>query len=196
MIEEEYAKFKVKVKILEAIESEDHKREVSVDDLYKGEIEKNIDKKPRIQHQRTKQYHYDQASLGDRKFNHSFIKQPLPEKTFKRDQADVKRWAPSKTAGERYKKVNALDYEDVSETSCKLLKLQAAPEVDMEPFDGNVLNYHHFIALFKEVVESKLEDPRGRLIRFFEILQGKPKNSSIIASNCHLMKVLSMQNIC
>ena len=47
---------------------------------------------------------------------------------------------------ERHKKVNVLDSEDISETLCKLLKLQAAPEVDMEPFDGNVLNYHHFMA--------------------------------------------------
>ena len=34
----------------------------------------------------------------------------------------------------------------------------------MGPFDGNVLNYHHFMALFKEVVKSKVEDPRGRQI--------------------------------
>ena len=65
---------------------------------------------------------------------------------------------------ERHKKVNVLDSEDKSETLRKLFKLQEAPEVDMEPFDGNVLNYHHFMALFKEVVESKVADPRGRLI--------------------------------
>ena len=29
----------------------------------------------------------------------------------------------------------------------------------MKSFDGNVLNYHHFMALFKEVVESKVETP-------------------------------------
>ena len=37
------------------------------------------------------------------------------------------------------KKVNVLYSEDVSETLCKFLKLQASPEVDMESFDGNVL---------------------------------------------------------
>ena len=35
----------------------------------------------------------------------------------------------------------------------------------MEPFDGNVLSYPHFMALFMEFVESKAEDPRERLIR-------------------------------
>ena len=39
-IEEEYAKSKAKVEILEAIESEDHIREFNVDGQYKGEINK------------------------------------------------------------------------------------------------------------------------------------------------------------
>ena len=33
----------------------------------------------------------------------------------------------------------------------KLLQQQAAPEVDIEYFDGNPLNYHYFMALFSEV---------------------------------------------
>ena len=149
--EEEYAKSKAKVKILEAFTSEDHKREFNVDGQYKGEINKAIDEKPEIQHQGTKQYDYDQAIIGDGKFDFSLYKQPLHEK-IKGNQANVTRWAPSTPTGERYKKVNVLDSEDVSETLCKLLKLQAAPEADMEPFDGNVLNYPNFMALFKEVV--------------------------------------------
>ena len=76
---------------------------------------------------------------------------------------------------ERHKKVNVLDSEDISETLCKLLKLQAAPEVDMEPFDGNVLNYHHLMALFKEIVESKVEDSTGRLIRLLKYTSGEAK---------------------
>ena len=35
----------------------------------------------------------------------------------------------------------------------------------MECFDGNVLEYHYFMALFREVVKSKIEDQRGRLTR-------------------------------
>ena len=85
------------------------------------------------------------------------------------------RLASSKPTGERYKKVCVLDSEDVSETSRKLLKLQAASEVDMEPFDGNVLNFHHFMVLPKEVVESKVDDPRLRLIRLLKYTSGKAK---------------------
>ena len=114
-IEEEYAKSKAKVKILEAIKSEDHKREFNVDGQYKGEINKAFNEKPEIQHQRTKQYHYDQATVDD-KFDFSINKQPLHEKTVKGNQANITRWAPDKPTGEIYKKVNVLDSEDVSET--------------------------------------------------------------------------------
>ena len=51
---------------------------------------------------------------------------------------------------------------------CKLLKVQSAPDMDMECFDGNVLEYHYFMALFREVVGSKTEDPRGRLTRLIK----------------------------
>ena len=82
---------------------------------------------------------------------------------------------------ERHKKVNFLDSEGISETMCKLLKLQAVPEVDTEPFDGNVLNYHHFMARLKEVVESKVEDPRGKLIRLLKYTSGEAKE---LVNNC------------
>ena len=68
-----------------------------------------------------------------------------------------------------------LEYEDISQMLCKLLKLYAAPEVDMVPFDGSALNYHYFMALFKEVVESKIDDPRGRLTRLIKYTTGDAK---------------------
>ena len=49
------------------------------------------------------------------------------------------------------------------------------PEVYVEPFDGIVLNYHHFVALFKEVVKSKVQEPRGRLIRILKYTSGVAK---------------------
>ena len=50
--------------------------------------------------------------------------------------------------------------------------MQSAPDVDIETFDGNVLNYHYFIALFREVVESKGDDPRGTLTRLIKYTSG------------------------
>ena len=57
----------------------------------------------------------------------------------------------------------------------KLLRLQSAPDVDIETFDGNVLNYHYFIALFREVVESKVDGPRGKLTRLIKYTSGDAK---------------------
>ena len=68
-----------------------------------------------------------------------------------------------------------LESEDMSQMLCKLLKLCATPEVDMEPFDGNALNYHYFMALFKDVVESKIDDPSGRLTRHVKYNTGDAK---------------------
>ena len=58
---------------------------------------------------------------------------------------------------------------------CKLLQQQAAPEVDIEYFDDNPWNYHYFMALFSEVVETKIDDPRGRLTRLIKYAVGEPK---------------------
>ena len=59
-----------------------------------------------------------------------------------------------------------------SDMLCKLLRLQSAPDVDIETFDGNVLNSHYFIPLFREVVESKVDDPRGKLTRLIKYTSG------------------------
>ena len=63
---------------------------------------------------------------------------------------------------------------NITEMFCKLVKEQSAPQVDLEPFDGNPLEYKYFMSMFKESVEKKIEDPRGRLTRF-SILEERPK---------------------
>ena len=35
--------------------------------------------------------------------------------------------------------------------------------MDQDVFDGNPLEYHNFITLFYELVEKRIDDPRGRL---------------------------------
>ena len=42
----------------------------------------------------------------------------------------------------------------------KMMKQQSAPEIDLDAFDGNLLN---FMVVFREAVEKKIEDPLGRL---------------------------------
>ena len=47
--------------------------------------------------------------------------------------------------------------------------------MDIEVFDGNPLNFKYFMIWFREVVESKIEDPRGRLTRLIEYKTGETK---------------------
>ena len=52
--------------------------------------------------------------------------------------------------------------EGVTGMMYKLLLQQSAPDIEIDVFDGNLLEFNYFTLLFEEV-ESKIEDPRGRL---------------------------------
>ena len=71
---------------------------------------------------------------------------------------------------------NASEYSDLTKMFCRLLHQQSAPDVDIEKYDGNPLNFHHFKAMFKEVVENNVLDPRGRLTRLIKFTTGDAKN--------------------
>ena len=80
---------------------------------------------------------------------------------------------------------STVENKNIKETSsdalCKLLQQQAAPEVDMEQFDGNPLNYHYFMALLAEVVETKIEEPRGIITRLIKLTTGEARE---LIKNC------------
>jgi len=58
----------------------------------------------------------------------------------------------------------------------RLLQQQSAPDVDIERYDGNPLNFHHFKAMFKEVVENNVVDSRGRLTCLSKFTTGDARN--------------------
>ena len=47
----------------------------------------------------------------------------------------------------------------------EMMKQQFALEIDLNDIDGNPLNFHYFMAVFREAVKKKAEDPCGRLTR-------------------------------
>eukprot|EP00794_Sanderia_malayensis_P002301 gene2301-2650_t len=63
----------------------------------------------------------------------------------------------------------------IVEMFCRLLRQQAAPVVDMESFDGNPMDYHFFMATFREVVEKNVIDARGRLTRLIKYTSGEAR---------------------
>ena len=69
----------------------------------------------------------------------------------------------------------------MAEILCKLLQQQAAPELVVEVFDGNLLNFKYFISVFKDVMEAKLDDPHGCLTRLIKYTSGEAKE---LVRNC------------
>ena len=73
----------------------------------------------------------------------------------------------------------ALVPNQVSDTQTAILdmiKLQSAPKPDLDTFSGDPLEYLYFKANFKEVVESVVQDQRGRLTRLIKYTTGEPKD--------------------
>ena len=60
---------------------------------------------------------------------------------------------------------------------CDLLCHQSAPEVEIETFRGDPLEYHYFISVFREVVELKIDDPHGRLVRLLKYTEGETRDT-------------------
>ena len=58
---------------------------------------------------------------------------------------------------------------------CQLLKQQSPPTVDIEEFDGNLLQYSYFRLMFRKVVEKKIDNPQGRLTRMIKSIIGEVK---------------------
>ena len=67
------------------------------------------------------------------------------------------------------------DYQNITEMMCELLRQQSTPELDIDIFDGNPMDFHYFMAAFKEVVEKKVTDSRGRLTCLIKFTKGEAK---------------------
>ena len=70
-----------------------------------------------------------------------------------------------------------IEQSDILCAMMKLINLQTAPEVDIDVFNGDPLEYQYFRATFKDVVENKIHDPRERLIRLLKYTTGDVKES-------------------
>ena len=61
-------------------------------------------------------------------------------------------------------------------TISNLLKLQSAPEISIDTFSGDPLEFKYFMATFEEVIESKINEARGRLTRLIQYTSGEAKD--------------------
>ena len=61
-------------------------------------------------------------------------------------------------------------------TISELLKMQSAPDVSIDTFNGDPLEFKYFMTTFEEVIESKIDDARGRLTRLIQYTSGEAKD--------------------
>ena len=62
-----------------------------------------------------------------------------------------------------------------AEMMCKLVNEQSAPEIDIDVFGGNPLQFHYFMAVFHEAIEKKIEDLHEKLTRLIKYTTGEVK---------------------
>ena len=58
---------------------------------------------------------------------------------------------------------------------CHLVKQLSMPDIELDVFDGNLLDFYYFITFLDELVESKFSEPRGRLDRLPKYISGNAK---------------------
>ena len=90
-------------------------------------------------------------------------------------QTDAKDVSKSSNDENRSVRNSEISADDTTNVLCQLLKQQAVPDVKIYSFDGNPLNYFYFMTLFKEAVEKKVDDPKGRLTRLIKFTSGEAK---------------------
>ena len=110
-------------------------------------------------------FHKNETKTEDQKFSHP-SRLNYDCKVF----IPGKKYFPDDVSQSRNHELNKNYHSDgeVSNMFCKLIQQQDAPEVDIHTFSGNPLENHYFMEVFKEVVEKRIDDPRGRLTRLIK----------------------------
>ena len=91
---------------------------------------------------------------------------------------DNNRFIGAKITGNTSRTIRSRDDEErkgVSEMIWKLLQYQGAPEVEIEKFNGNPLEYQYFVSMFNQVVEKKVSDQTGKLTRLLKFTGAEAK---------------------
>ena len=67
--------------------------------------------------------------------------------------------------------------DDIKKMMCNLLPHQTAPDVEIDTFKGDPLEYHYFMSVFTEAVEKKFSDPQGRLVNLLKLTDREAKET-------------------
>ena len=67
--------------------------------------------------------------------------------------------------------------DDIKKMMCNLLLHQTAPDVEIDTFKEDPLEYHYFMSVFTEAAEKKFSDPPGRLVNLLKLTEGEAKET-------------------
>ena len=156
-IEEKVAKAKARAKVLNTFGDVSLQKYKKEDQLLTEEDNRKSKKTPLLR--KDPVFHKNETKIEDQKFSHQSrlnydCKEFIPGKKYFADDF-------SQSSNYELNKNYQSDGE-VSKMLCKLIQQQGAPEFDIDTFSGDHLEYHYFMEVFKEVVEKRIEDPRGR----------------------------------
>ena len=69
----------------------------------------------------------------------------------------------------------SVSVNDLGKAVVDMMISNSAPNVELDTFSGNILEFEYFKANFMEVVEKKIVDQRGRLARLLQFTSGDAK---------------------
>ena len=160
--EEELAKLKARSKIFEEIQT--------MEQLVKNKDDTHLP----VQQQHLRKIDNIKHNNDDNKINTDVYNIHTEVKHIRKEQKDnsKKRKEELNPEAPSYEPINTKK-DDLYGTLTRMIQQQAAPEVEIDVFDGNPLEYNYFMDVFNEVVEKWIEDPKGRLLRLLKYTKGE-----------------------
>ena len=64
---------------------------------------------------------------------------------------------------------------------CQLLKQQSAPDIDIDIFSSNLVDFNYFMAVFSEIVENKVD---GRKEKLTQLIKYTTSDAKEMLENC------------
>ena len=64
---------------------------------------------------------------------------------------------------------------------CQLLKQQSAPDIDIDIFSSNLVDFNYFMAVFSEIVENKVD---GRKEKSTQLIKYTTSDAKEMLENC------------
>ena len=64
---------------------------------------------------------------------------------------------------------------------CQLLKQQSAPDIDIDIFSSNLVDFNYFMAVFSEIVENKAD---GRKEKLTQLIKYTTSDAKEMLENC------------